>query len=903
MMNIHLINKATKNFILLNGVINLVLLILVRFISYLILSYAFFKYILKYIFLGKLPKLSSIKGERKKGRKFMVRNELTRYVLLVSYILGVSSHVRSTFVSLGSVISEFWKKSGTINATKYWAEVYRLTLVYLSNERTRDLKTWVALTRSGLPKALPSSLRMILVSLKQGNSAPDVINIVRALFTVLCFFRGISGHHTPKYGSITDPFSGKSSTLPLDLLQSAVRSLGIKRFSGFRSTKYFIPQRAGANANLVIVSIGLDLLAMMDRPSIWLSYVRWCIKYQQIMLLFYFIAFSFILSPFYILYKVFYQMSLILLRKDSLSNPFFELLGVKSLPSNFLLGRLSIVKEARQKARVVGITDWWTQILLKPLHDYLSEILKGIPEDGTFDQSGPVNSLLFNKNTIGTLVDPIDSVDLSNATDRLPVNLQADILNTIGIDGDLWMKLLARDYYVPDLDKSLRYSVGQPMGAYSSFNMLALTNHVLNQVALNLAGVKYIPGTGQYAVLGDDVAIKVGQAASIYKDLLNGLGVETNPIKGFSGDIIEFAKRIYFNCKGKVLELSPIGSKSLVNSIRNPYYLVSVYLDLNKKSFVYDDMLGRLLQVLSIFYNKVGVQLYLYAFCILGPQGGLWPNPSRSNPDFTPLTVSGVNFKSVKGSWEDLVINILGLDVYEINGLYAWELQKLSAKPQSIYSELLKIFDELSLLTWVTPISLSKLNTYHKFSRYTLAIYTSLLAILISLPFVIKLTLDRFVVFVSVEVLKWNKVRRFGKQIPIPVHLHHLPELNPFKSGFSLGAVLDFFNSGMSSSNMFPYKGEEWLAEFNQFKELNQLNGDDPIRYFMWDYHYSTPFNVILDKISMTNLMDELSAMKMAKSSLCLSDHWGKVISDMKKAKVKNDKNRRNKRRGGKSSL
>lgn len=868
-----------------------------------ILTYAFFSHIVKYVLLGKLPKLSSIKGERKKERKFMERNELTRYILLVSYILGVPSHVRSTFVSFGSVISEFWKKSGTINSTKYWAEVYRLALVYLSNERTRDLKTWVAITRkSGLPKALPSSMRMMLAHLKHGGHSPEIVNIIRALFTVLAFFRGISGHHKPKYASITDSFSGKSSTLPLDLLRRAVRSLGIKKFRGFKSTKFFIPQRAGANANLVIVSIGLDLLAMMDNPSIWLSYVRWCFKYQQFSLLFYFLFFSTLLIPFYVLYKVLFQIAKFLLEEDALWNPFIKALGVKSLPNNFLLGRLSIVKEARQKARVVGITDWWTQILLKPLHDYLSGILRSIPEDGTFDQSGPVNSLLFNKNTLGVLVDPIDSVDLSNATDRLPVTLQADILNTIGIDGDLWMKLLARDYYIPDLDKSVRYAVGQPMGAYSSFNMLALTNHILNQVALDLVDVRYIPGTGQYAVLGDDVAIKVGQAASKYKDLLNGLGVETNPIKGFSGDIIEFAKRIYFNCKGVVLELSPIGAKSLVNSIRNPFYLVSVYLDLNKKSFVYDDMLGRLLQVLSVFYQKTGVQLYLYAFCILGPQGGLWPNPKRVNPDFTPLTVSGVNYQSVKDSFEDLVCNILGLDIYEVNGYYAWELQKLSAKPQSIFSELLKIFDELSMLTWVTPINVDKLNVYHKFSRYTLAIYTSLLAILISLPFVIKLTINRFVVFCSVEVLKWNKVRRFGKQIPIPIHLHHLPELNPFKSGFSLTAVIDFFNSGMSSSNMPSYKGDEWLAEFMEFKAINKLDGDDPIRYFMWDYHYSTPFNVILDRISIVNSIDELSAMKMAKGSLCLSNHWAKVLSDKKTAKVMNDRARRSRRRAGRKT-
>jgi len=33
-----------------------------------------------------------------------------------------------------------------------------------------------------------------------------------------------------------------------------------------------------------------------------------------------------------------------------------------------------------------------------------------------------------------------------------------------------------------------RYSVGQPMGAYSSFPMLALTHHVIVQIAAGRAG-------------------------------------------------------------------------------------------------------------------------------------------------------------------------------------------------------------------------------------------------------------------------------------------------------------------------------------------------------------------------------------------------------------------------------
>jgi len=78
------------------------------------------------------------------------------------------------------------------------------------------------------------------------------------------------------------------------------------------------------------------------------------------------------------------------------------------------------------------------------------------------------------------------------------------------------------------------------MGAYSSFAMLALTNHVLVNVAKNRASLTNVP----YGVLGDDVAIANKRVSAIYRGLLSYLGVEVNPIKGFDGTILEFAKQL-----------------------------------------------------------------------------------------------------------------------------------------------------------------------------------------------------------------------------------------------------------------------------------------------------------------------------------------------------------------------
>lgn len=93
------------------------------------------------------------------------------------------------------------------------------------------------------------------------------------------------------------------------------------------------------------------------------------------------------------------------------------------------LGSLSIKEEAAGKARVFAISDGWTQSLFSGLHDTIFEVLKKIPQDGTFDQAAPVNLL---KAELSQSEDQrVFSYDLTAATDRLPIDLQVDILSRI----------------------------------------------------------------------------------------------------------------------------------------------------------------------------------------------------------------------------------------------------------------------------------------------------------------------------------------------------------------------------------------------------------------------------------------------------------------------------------------
>jgi hypothetical protein len=115
------------------------------------------------------------------------------------------------------------------------------------------------------------------------------------------------------------------------------------------------------------------------------------------------------------------------------------------------------------------MVDPFTQWAMFPLHKFLFRILRAVPMDGTFNQLRPLNRVPY-------LTCPLYSLDLSSATDRLPLKLQCQLLVALLGDNqfvDNWATLMVgRSYAVPKHAKSplkeVRYAVGQPMGALSS---------------------------------------------------------------------------------------------------------------------------------------------------------------------------------------------------------------------------------------------------------------------------------------------------------------------------------------------------------------------------------------------------------------------------------------------------
>lgn len=67
---------------------------------------------------------------------------------------------------------------------------------------------------------------------------------------------------------------------------------------------------------------------------------------------------------------------------------------------------------------------------MNPLHEFLFKILSKVPQDGTFDQLSPI-ARLQHKYASNPLKRTFASIDLSAATDRLPISIQKSILKII----------------------------------------------------------------------------------------------------------------------------------------------------------------------------------------------------------------------------------------------------------------------------------------------------------------------------------------------------------------------------------------------------------------------------------------------------------------------------------------
>jgi hypothetical protein len=238
---------------------------------------------------------------------------------------------------------------------------------------------------------------------------------------------------------------------------------------------------------------------------------------------------------------------------EGLPDDAFDGIIKKSMSTPF--GQFAIKREAAGKIRVFALVDSISQSVMKPLHLALFNVLKQLPNDGTFDQDASVARSAVKAQAANKAY----SFDLSAATDRLPVSLTGAILDGLFRDtpgiGQAWAKFMVerdfsfnsvtkKEFSLPD-DHKLRYAVGQPMGCLSSWAGLAITHHWIMQYCSYLVTNNWV-WEDRYEVLGDDIVIFDSKLADTYLGVMKTIGMEINLSKSIvSHDkpVFEFAKR------------------------------------------------------------------------------------------------------------------------------------------------------------------------------------------------------------------------------------------------------------------------------------------------------------------------------------------------------------------------
>jgi len=127
----------------------------------------------------------------------------------------------------------------------------------------------------------------------------------------------------------------------------------------------------------------------------------------------------------------------------------------------------------------------------------------------------------------------------------------------------IWHDLMELPFEVPFLKRKveIRFKIGQPLGAYSSWPAFTLAHHAIVQYSAQRAGLSRTKWFGDYAILGDDVVIGHKATAKLYEEIIMLQGVKISPHKSIisNNGSCEFAKRFLW----RGVDVSPISFKEV----------------------------------------------------------------------------------------------------------------------------------------------------------------------------------------------------------------------------------------------------------------------------------------------------------------------------------------------------
>lgn len=389
--------------------------------------------------------------------------------------------VKSTLIVLNEIV-RLHSQMGSVGLVKYLKVCSVCLQQCIGGHVVRDvgeLGMRISRTNGGIPRIIPVFHREMI---RNGNSS-----IIRLYLSIFALYRIINIPAKPKLESITAPFSGENADL-IDgditnfiniFCKPAFKKVSFQDKLCSYSKIFVIWKKSAGTSNALGPNTFASHPLTVMKTGILLYYKHNLIHHLRIWLQF--------------TRNTKAEAILDLTQKcvgifDSEVNPVLKgiyknlgYLHYKLLKTP--IGRLAFLHEPAGKMRVVALVDPFTQWALYPLHKTILYIVRRYKMDGTFNQVAPLSHVANSA--------ALYSLDLSSATDRLPITLQKKLLTALIGDqkiSDSWASLLVdRPYWHPAKyplqSKEVRYAVGQPMGALSSWAMLALTHHFIVQSA------------------------------------------------------------------------------------------------------------------------------------------------------------------------------------------------------------------------------------------------------------------------------------------------------------------------------------------------------------------------------------------------------------------------------------
>jgi len=464
-------------------------------------------------------------------------------------------------------IEQLFLKVGLWSVTKgdLWVinhlkEIQLLYTRYLSGNPIYKSNRIIGITKEGLPKGLTI---LNYIFLNYGNQG------VRFTLTLLSIYRTIKAWKVPDVSTVDQKYSGlQVNASDIDpFINKFMKDFNISTFDiSWNKTDYYYSIKAGPNGKATWMSVidainlPLDIIENLKLFSIEI--------YNEIQ------------------------------NWRCFSIDIFDKLKYsKAQEYKNITRKLSVVKDPGGKSRIIAILDFYTQNVLRKVHIEIFKILETIPQDRTFTQNPKVD-----------FEGPYYSFDLSAATDRFPLFFQERVIRSLlgsTSKAKAWSNMLVgHEFWVPWENKFIKYEVGQPMGAYSSWATFTLSHHIIVQYAAYLCG-EY--PTKKYILLGDDIVIGGDQLAETYKALIGALGVGISEHKTHvSTNTYEFAKRWFKDG----IEVSGLQVNAFMETWRNYpllFQTLRTYYERGlfpKRSTSYPELVETLLIHLGMYERK-----------------------------------------------------------------------------------------------------------------------------------------------------------------------------------------------------------------------------------------------------------------------------------------------------------